>query len=52
MERRSRELHDLMALYRGYLEDGMYPNQTEFYTARLFEAEDELEWLEFRKQKI
>ena len=39
---KTRYLRHRIDLYHGYLEEGVFPQQTEIYMRLLFEAEDEL----------
>ena len=45
------ELRRRIALYRGFLEDGSRPEQTEFYLAQISESEDELAQIEIANRK-
>ena len=45
-------LRHRIELYRSYLEGGSFPQQTELYMRRLFEAEDDLEELKRNKDKL
>ena len=49
---RVEELRQRIALYRGFLEDGSRPRQTEFYLARICESEDEMAQLEITNRKL
>jgi hypothetical protein len=49
---RVEELRQRIALYRGFLEDGSRPQQTEFYLVQICESEDELAQLEITTRKV
>ena len=52
MEDRVQQLRQRIALYRGFLDEGSYPHQTEFYLLQICESEDELERLELNRRKL
>ena len=49
---RVEELRQRIALYRGFLEDGSRPHQTEFYLVQICDSEDELAQLEITSGKL
>lgn len=52
MKDRAQQLRRRIALYRGFLEEGAYPHQTEFYLSQICESQDELERLELNRRKL
>jgi hypothetical protein len=52
MEDRAQQLRQRIALYRGFLDEGSYPHQTEFYLLQIYESEDELERLALDRRKL
>jgi hypothetical protein len=52
MEDRVQQLRKRIALYRGFLDEGSYPHQTEFYLSQICESEYELERLERNGRKL
>jgi hypothetical protein len=52
MEDREQQLRQRIALYRGFLEEGSYPHQTEFYLLQIYESEEELERLALDRRKL
>ena len=49
---RVEELRHRIALYRGFLEDGVRPQQTEFYLVQICDSEDELAQLVLTKPNL
>jgi hypothetical protein len=52
MEDREQQLRQRIALYRGFLDDGLYPHQTEFYLLQIYDSEDELERLALGRRRL
>jgi hypothetical protein len=52
LNERVEELRQRIVLYRGFLEDGSRPAQTEFYLVQICESEDELAQLEIICRKV
>ena len=52
MEDRVQQLRQRIALYRGFLDEGAYPHQTEFYLLQIYESEEELERLALDRRKL
>ena len=46
------QLHQRIALYRGFSEDGLSLPKTEFYVSQICKLEDELEQLEFSQRSL
>ena len=49
---RVEELRHRIALYRGFLEDGSRPQQTQFYLVQICDSEDALAQLELTKTEV
>ena len=52
LNERVEKLRQRIVLYRGFLEDGSRPQQTEFYLMQIYESEDELAQLEITSRKL
>ena len=52
MEDRVQLLRQRIALYRGFLDEGSCPHQTEFYLLQICDSEEELERLALDRRKL